>query len=175
VSLPRTGGSRGTESRTAPRCRPRCHLDVIQHRPRATNGDQERPTAQWRSCSSEQLQPTATNSNQERERSHNPKVGGSNPPPATQKSAETSRSDGPALLLPAEMAYAVTATVGSVVSTVAVSLHVIVSPAVRDCRGCRRSRRSWSQPAGDASRVPVWPGRCGSSAAAGSRQAPRRL
>ena len=33
-------------------------------------------------------------------RAHNPKVGGSNPPPATQKSAVQSRSDGPALLLP---------------------------------------------------------------------------
>ena len=35
------------------------------------------------------------------EGAHNPKVGGSNPPPATQKSAGQSRSDGPTLLLPA--------------------------------------------------------------------------
>jgi hypothetical protein len=38
-------------------------------------------------------------------RSHNPKVVGSNPPPATQKSADQSRSDGPALLLPGKESH----------------------------------------------------------------------
>ena len=52
--------------------------------------------------------------------------------------------------------------------------HGISSPAGRDRSGFRRSRRSSSRPGGGASRAPAWRGRCGSSAATGPRQAPRR-
>ena len=61
-----------------------------------------------------------------------------------------------------------------VIKMVPASPLVIVSPADRDRSGFRRSLRSWSRPGGDASRAPSWRGRCGSSAATGPRQAPRR-